>query len=280
MPEDILPEDILPDWWSNNPKGRTGFSYCLVNSTNPLDANTFNKRLHPWMTHYYEILQFHDDQPMRDLIPFCKYDWMMRLDIKSYATLQNYQPKVSIILPTYKRQHTLSHTIDSILAQGYQNWELTVINNESGGAVDLPADSRIKIYEHTEDANVCYARNAGTQYVTGELVCWFDDDDLMLPGYLSKMAAPFADPKIKVVKCGMAYPDGFVDFSCSTQEVWLRREDATPTWAKGDPCHDQVYYHSIIATNGWTRDNIVQTAEVLVQAGADPQGGLRASGGF
>jgi glycosyltransferase involved in cell wall biosynthesis len=181
------------------------------------------------------------------------------------------------VLPTYKRQHTIARTVDSILAQGHENWELIVVNND--GPVTLPSDSRIQIHNHTNEANACYARNAGVQYAKGDLLCFFDDDDIMMPDYLATMAAPFCDPRVKVVKCGMAL-DGFVDFSFSTQEAWLRREHATATWAKGDPCHDQIYYHSIIAREGWTRGNIVQTGKVLVVAGADPVGGLRASGGF
>lgn len=272
-----MPE--LPEWWSANPKGITGFSYCLVNVTSPQNFFTLDSHITPWMKHQYEILCFTDDKSMRDLLAFCKFDWVMRVDVTPYKTDPSYDPRVSIILPTYKRQHTLPRTLASILGQSHQNWELIIVNNEVGGAVEVPADPRITVYEHAEEANACYARNSGVQHATGDLVCFFDDDDVMLPDYLAKMSAPFCDPEVRIVKCGMAL-DGFVDFSFSTQEAWLRREHATATWMKGDPCHDQIYYHSIIAREGWTRSNIIQTGEVLVKAGADPQGGLRASGGF
>ena len=190
----------------------------------------------------------------------------------------DYTPKVSIIMGTFRRQHIIGRTVASLLAQTYQNWELIVINNEKNGVVSLPDDPRISVHEHTEMANPCYAKNCGYQYVTGDLVCCFDDDNDMLPGYLNKMVAPFADPKVKVVHCGMRLPSNVCDFSYDTQEAWLRREDATPTWTPGSMVHDQLYYRGIIAAKGWTRDNIVQLGEVLIQAHTDPVGGMREGG--
>jgi hypothetical protein len=42
--------------------------------------------------------------------------------------------------------------------------------------------------------------------------------------------------------------------------------------------HDQLYYRGIIAAKGWTRKNIVQLGEVLIQAHTDPKGGMREGG--
>jgi glycosyltransferase involved in cell wall biosynthesis len=188
-----------------------------------------------------------------------------------------YNPKVSIVLPTYKRQHVILRTLQTIIDQDYKNWEMFIINNEKGGVLpNLPPDPRIEVHEHCEEANACYARNVGLQYVTGDLVCFFDDDDDMLPGYLKKMSAPFCDPKVMVVKCGM-FSYGSKDFSYSTQEAWLRKEYATPTWKKGFLTHDQVYYREIILKNGWKKENIIQLDEILVTAHSELQGGLRES---
>jgi hypothetical protein len=92
------------------------------------------------------------------------------------------------------------------------------------------------------------------------------------------MAAPFADPEVKVVHCGMRLDSTICDFSYDTQEAWLRAEDATPTWAPGSMVHDQLYYRGIIAAKKWTRRNIVQLGEVLIQAHTDPKGGMREGG--
>jgi hypothetical protein len=268
-----------PEWWTHNIDGKRGVSYCIVNAKGNFAA-AFKAHIAPLMVgHDYEVLEFLDEPKISDLFPYCTYHWIMVVDVTPHVTLTDYQPKVSIIMGTYRRQHIIGRTVETLLAQDYANWELIVINNESGGKVDLPDDSRIKIYEHSAQANPCYAKNGGYQYVTGDLVCCFDDDNDMLPGYLSKMVAPFADPLVKVVHCGMRLPTGVCDFSYDTQEAWLRKEDATPTWTPGSLVHDQLYYRGIIAKKRWTRDNIVQLGEVLIQAHTDPKGGMR-EGGF
>ena len=191
---------------------------------------------------------------------------------------QDYNPRVSIVIPTFKRQHVLLRTLDTLLSQSHENWEVIIVNNEKEGSLpDLPEDSRISVYNYYEEANACYARNMGVKHATGDLLCFFDDDDDMLPGYLEKMSAPFVDPKVMVVRCGM-HTYGVDDFSYSTQEAWLRKEYATPTWIKGSLLHDQFYYRGIILNNKWTKENIVQLGEVLVKAYSEPKGGIREGG--
>lgn len=269
-----------PEWWTYNVDGKKGVSYCILNAKNKEHIAAFKAQLAPLMgANSYEVLEFEDEPTTKELFPYCNYHWVMLVDdLFEFKTDPIYQPKVSIIMGTFRRQHIIGRTVATLLAQDYANWELIVINNERGGKVDLPDDSRIKIYEHSEQANPCYAKNCGYQYVTGDLVCAFDDDNDMLPGYLSKMVAPFADPEVKVVHCGMRLPSDVCDFSYDTQEAWLRSADATPTWTPGSLVHDQLYYRGIIAAKKWTRRNIVQLGEVLIQAHTDPKGGMREGG--
>jgi len=281
LPEEKRWPSPKPDWWTSHIDGTTGVSYCILNAKNQEHIAAFKKHISSLIKgNSYEFLEFEEDLMPAELFPYCHYHWLMlvddlREDIKFDST---YQPKVSIIMGTYRRQHIIGRTVATLLAQDYQNWELIVINNEKGGAVNLPNDPRIQIHEHSEVANPCYAKNCGYQYVTGDLVCAFDDDNDMLPGYLSKMAAPFADPEVKVVHCGMRLDSGICDFSYDTQEAWLRATDATPTWVPNSLVHDQIYYRGIIAAKGWTRRNIVQLGEVLIQAHTDPKGGMREGG--
>ena len=279
-PEDTRWPYPLPEWWTAHLDGMTGVSYCILNAKNKSHIDRIKKQLAELVIgHRYEVLEFEEDLTPQELFPYCTYRWLMLVDdLQDIKLNPQYNPKVSIIMGTFRRQHIIGRTVKTLLAQDYQNWELIVINNEKGGKVNLPNDPRIRVYEHSEQANPCYAKNCGYQYVTGDLVCAFDDDNDMLPGYLSKMAAPFADPQIKVVRCGMRLPSNICDFSYDTQEAWLRAEDATPTWTPGSMVHDQLYYRGIIADKGWTRRNIFQVGEVLIQAHTDPIGGMREGG--
>lgn len=187
------------------------------------------------------------------------------------------QAKISIIMPTYRRGHTLQRTIESIQRQTYPHWELIIVDN--AGDVDLvPQDARIRIYRHAERASAAYARNEGLRYASGELVCFFDDDDVMFPTYLERFAQAFAThPRAKMVRCGMIVSTGKVNFSFATPECCVRRQYITPTWLSKGPAQDQRYFRQLIRANGWSeaRGEIVVIREALCRATTDPKGGLR-----
>lgn len=101
----------------------------------------------------------------------------------------NDQPLVSVIIPTYNRAYLIGETLDSVLAQTYQNWECVVVDDGSNDNTDevvgtyVEKDKRFKYYhrpeEHLPGGNG--ARNYGFKMSQGEYVNWFDSDDLMLP---------------------------------------------------------------------------------------------------
>lgn len=99
------------------------------------------------------------------------------------------QPLVSVIIPTFNRADLIGETLDSIIAQTYQNWECIVVDD---GSTDNTAevlkkytekDDRIK-YHHRPapyKAGGNGARNYGFDISKGEYINWFDSDDVMLP---------------------------------------------------------------------------------------------------
>jgi glycosyltransferase involved in cell wall biosynthesis len=184
---------------------------------------------------------------------------------------------ISIVMPTYRREHTIQRAVASVLAQTHPDWELIIVNNAPGSfGVDFK-DPRIRVYRCSNKPSASYARNQGLQYATGNLICFFDDDDEMFPGYLARFAAAFRDhPAAGMVTCGIIRPDGSPGFTLSTPGCCLRRESATADWIP-DHGHDKVYFRRIAERNNWTVSNggIVELDEVLCRAWADPSGGLR-----
>lgn len=99
------------------------------------------------------------------------------------------QPLVSIIIPTYNRAHLIGETLDSIIAQTYQNWECIIVDDGSRDNTDevmaeyVAKDSRFKYHHRPKNrfpgGNA--ARNYGFEISKGEYIHWFDSDDLMLP---------------------------------------------------------------------------------------------------
>ncbi len=187
---------------------------------------------------------------------------------------------VSIVMPTYRRAHTLLRAVEMVLAQSHTDWELIVVDN-FGDVAELPADDRIRLYRHTERPSSSYARNVGLGYARGELICFFDDDDDMYPSYLASFVEVFRRrPRVSLVRCGMLVSSNRVNFSYATPECCIRRRYATPTWDSNGPAQDQRYFRAIVRRHRWSeqRGDIALVRKALCRANSDPVGGLRQGG--
>lgn len=95
-------------------------------------------------------------------------------------------PLVSIIVPIYNSEKTLSRCIDSILNQTYKEFELILLNDgstdSSGQICDMYAgkDRRIRVI-HKENTGVSDTRNQGIAAAKGEYLQFVDSDDWITP---------------------------------------------------------------------------------------------------
>jgi glycosyltransferase involved in cell wall biosynthesis len=94
------------------------------------------------------------------------------------------QPKVSIIMPVYNGEKYVAEAVESTFAQTYQNYELILVNDGSTDTTPLklePYLDRVRYICHPDRRGVCAAVNTGLKNASGELVAFFDSDDIWLP---------------------------------------------------------------------------------------------------
>jgi glycosyltransferase involved in cell wall biosynthesis len=112
---------------------------------------------------------------------------------------------ISVIMPAYNVEKYIGATIESVLNQTYQNWELIIIND---GSTDDTADvakkmaekePRIKLYSQ-ENGGVSRARNKGLTLAQGDYIAFLDADDLWKPEFLEKLIN--AKDGARLVYCG------------------------------------------------------------------------------
>ena len=88
-------------------------------------------------------------------------------------------------MPTYNRGYCLEGTIQSVLSQTYQAWELLVVDNMSMDntkeLVEGFEDPRIRIIQIQNHGVIATSRNFGIAAATGELISFMDSDDPWLP---------------------------------------------------------------------------------------------------
>lgn len=96
---------------------------------------------------------------------------------------------ISVIIPTYNAEKTISGCIQSVQAQSYKNWELILVNDGSGDRSGeicdgfSAEDSRIRVF-HQKNAGVSAARNLGLRQSKGDYVTFIDADDIIPADYL------------------------------------------------------------------------------------------------
>lgn len=102
---------------------------------------------------------------------------------------------VSIITPAYNAEQYLSMTIESVLAQTYQNWELLISNDCSTDNTQkiiesyMDKDNRIKTINAEKNGGVSAARNLALGQAAGKYIAFVDSDDLWHPQKLEKQIA-------------------------------------------------------------------------------------------
>ena len=89
---------------------------------------------------------------------------------------------VSVIIPTYNRADTIKRSIESVLSQSYQDFEIIIIDDGS-------TDDTYRVVKEIRDTRICYikgdkrmganaARNIGVQRAKGEFIAFQDSDDI------------------------------------------------------------------------------------------------------
>lgn len=111
---------------------------------------------------------------------------------------------ISIITPMYNGEKYVSQTIESVLAQTYQNWEMIIVDDGSKDASPQIVkkysieDDRIKLV-HQQNAGSADARNNALRRAKGRYICFLDADDLLDNSFLEKQLEYLKNKKAGIV---------------------------------------------------------------------------------
>ncbi|PYF99406.1 Glycosyl transferase family 2 [Georgenia satyanarayanai] len=109
-------------------------------------------------------------------------------------------PLVSVVMTTYRPDHTLLHSVRSILGQSWRNLEILLVDDASPEehadvlqrAVDL-AGGRLRLLRQPVNQGTYAARNAALPHVRGEFVTGQDSDDWSHPRRLERQVRPMLE---------------------------------------------------------------------------------------
>jgi teichuronic acid biosynthesis glycosyltransferase TuaG len=97
-------------------------------------------------------------------------------------------PFISVVIPSYNAENVIGRTIESVLSQSYENWELLVIDDGSTdntrGVVRgfSESDTRINLIALDKNHGAPAApRNIGVREAQGVWIAFLDSDDIWHP---------------------------------------------------------------------------------------------------
>jgi glycosyltransferase involved in cell wall biosynthesis len=111
---------------------------------------------------------------------------------------------VSVIMPVYNGALFLSDTIQSILNQTYENFELLILDDcSTDNSIEIIKsfnDKRIRLYQNIENEGYIKGLNFLAQNSQGEYIARNDQDDISLPDRIYKQLRLFKKkPKLSIV---------------------------------------------------------------------------------
>lgn len=96
-------------------------------------------------------------------------------------------PEIAVVIPTYGRPDSLAASINTVLQQSCENWELLIIDDNPSDSehrastcklVENFSDPRIRYIPLADNCGACVARNRGVDESRAEVVAFLDDDDI------------------------------------------------------------------------------------------------------
>lgn len=146
---------------------------------------------------------------------------------------------VSIIIPVYNAQPTISKCLESILKNSYENFEIVAINDGSAdGSWEILESYRkkypekIRIYNQ-DNLGVAQTRNRGMEYSRFEYIMFVDNDDWIDQDYIERFVKEIAGKKLDMVIGGYRRTtEDKILFEMRLKDVLWSRYMIMAPWAK------------------------------------------------
>lgn len=132
-------------------------------------------------------------------------------------------PLVSVVLGNYNYERFLQQSIDSVLSQTYQNFELIVVDDgstdNSREIIKSYGSRLIDIFQKNSGQEATF--NAGIERSQGEIICFLDADDYFHQDKLAKVVKSFIEhPEwIQVGHCWISVNQQGIPIGRSTSNV-------------------------------------------------------------
>lgn len=135
---------------------------------------------------------------------------------------------ISVIIPIFNTGEKLKKTIQSVLNQSFENFELILVNDGSTDQSKMicdfynKVDTRIVVINQ-KNAGLCAARNTGIKAAQGQYISFLDHDDEYDSNLLKDNYCLAKKYDAEIVKFGYEY----IDFNLAQKRIERQRKSRT-----------------------------------------------------
>ena len=130
------------------------------------------------------------------------------------------KPLLTVVIPVYNVEKYLKRCIESILIQGWKNYDILLVDDGSTDHSPQICDDYVKAYDfisviHKENGGLSEARNTGISNAKGEYVYFPDSDDWIESSTFSDLAEVIESDKYDIISFNREFVKGEDDLIVS-----------------------------------------------------------------
>ncbi|WP_416353522.1 glycosyltransferase family 2 protein [Agrilactobacillus fermenti] len=139
------------------------------------------------------------------------------------------EPLLTVIVPVHNVHQYLDRSLESIVAQTYQNIEIIIVDDcstdDTGKMADAWAkrDQRITVLHLAENRGISGARNVGLARARGQFVTFADGDDWLEPDICQFYVDKMQQYRLDFVACGYYVNPGNTTWSGKAKDTFVKK---------------------------------------------------------
>ena len=160
-------------------------------------------------------------------------------------------------MPSYNTAKYIRDSIDSVLCQTYENWELIIIDDcspdNSNEIIESYHDSRIRLLKNSSNVGAALSRNYGLREAKGRYIAFIDSDDIWVKEKLQKQLAFIKENSYAFV---------FSDYRICTNGVWEKVVRTAPNKVDKRRIYNYCYFSTITVLYDAEKVGLIQIADL------------------
>lgn len=165
-------------------------------------------------------------------------------------------PLISVIMPVYNAAQYLAESMESILAQTYDNFEFLVFNDGSkDNSLSIiqqyaSRDPRIKVFDSKENKGYLVHLNEGLRVAQGEYIARMDSDDISVTTRFEKQVALLSSENADIVGSNVIFFSKDKESGKKSKQALYHREALIQMIFSCPVYHPTVMFRKTIVANG------------------------------